>query len=66
MNFELDETQAAMADLARQVAAGHGGHDRAREVEAGDGVDRAAWSALGVTGLLAADLGRRRRYRRRQ
>ena len=33
---------------------GHGGHDRAREVEAGGGVDRAAWSALGVTGLLAA------------
>jgi acyl-CoA dehydrogenase len=54
MNFNLDETQAAMADLTRQVAADHGGHDRAREVEAGNGVDRAAWSALGVTGLLAA------------
>lgn len=54
MNFELDETQAAIGDLARQVAVGHGGHDRAREVEAGGGIDRAAWSALGVTGLLAA------------
>jgi acyl-CoA dehydrogenase len=54
MNFELDETQAAIADLARQVAADHGGHDRAREVEAAGGVDRAAWTALGTTGLLAA------------
>jgi alkylation response protein AidB-like acyl-CoA dehydrogenase len=54
VNFQLEETQAAMAELARQVAGDHGGHERAREVEADGGVDRAAWSALGVTGLLAA------------
>ncbi len=54
MNFQLDETQAAMAELTRQVAVDHGGHERARAVEADGGLDRAAWSALGGTGLLAA------------
>ncbi|MCU1380724.1 MAG: acyl-CoA dehydrogenase domain protein [Acidimicrobiales bacterium] len=57
MNFELDETQQAMSDLSRQVLADHGGHDRARELERGEGVDRAAWEALGTTGLLAAVAG---------
>jgi acyl-CoA dehydrogenase len=57
VNFELDETQQAMSDLSRQVLADHGGHDRAREVERGEGVDRAAWEALGTTGLLAAVAG---------
>jgi acyl-CoA dehydrogenase len=54
MNFHLDETQAAMAELIHQVAADRGGHERARAVEAGGGIDRAAWSAIGGTGLLAA------------
>jgi acyl-CoA dehydrogenase len=54
VNFTLDETQEALAALAGQVAEGHGGHERAAEIEAGDGIDRVAWSALGVTGLLAA------------
>ncbi len=54
MNFELEEAQAAMAELARDVAVDHGGHERARDVEDTGGIDRAAWSALGVTGLLAA------------
>lgn len=54
MNFALDESQAAMASLARRVAADHGGHERAREVEAAGGIDPAAWTALGTTGLLAA------------
>jgi acyl-CoA dehydrogenase len=54
VNFALDETQEALAGLAAQVAAGHGGHERAEQVEAGDGIDHAAWSALGSTGLLAA------------
>ena len=54
MNFQLDETQAAIAQLAHQVAGDHGGHERARRVEAAGGVDRQAWSALGGTGLLAA------------
>ncbi len=54
MNFELEETQTAMAELARDVAGDHGGHERARDVESHGGIDRSAWSALGVTGLLAA------------
>ncbi len=56
MNFQLEESQTAMADLARHVAADHGGHERARAVENASGIDRSAWSALGVTGLLAAVL----------
>lgn len=54
MNFALDETQEAMAGLARQVLADHGGHERARRAEAADGFDGTAWRALGATGLLAA------------
>ncbi len=54
MNFQLDETQAAMADLTRQVAGDHGGHERARAAEAQGRIDRSAWSALAGTGLLAA------------
>lgn len=54
MNFELDETQQAMADLADRVLRDHGGHDRARHVERDGGLDREAWEAIGATGLLAA------------
>jgi alkylation response protein AidB-like acyl-CoA dehydrogenase len=54
MDFTLTETQLAVADLARQVLADHGGHDRAVDIEAGDGIDTSAWKALGATGLLSA------------
>jgi 3-oxocholest-4-en-26-oyl-CoA dehydrogenase beta subunit len=54
VNFALDETQQALAELAAQVAAGSGGHDRAQQVEAEGGFDPAAWAALGTTGLLSA------------
>jgi acyl-CoA dehydrogenase len=54
VNFQLDEPQAAMAEAVRDIAADHGGHERARQVETAGGIDRTAWSALGAAGLLAA------------
>jgi acyl-CoA dehydrogenase len=57
MDFSLTDTQTAVGDLARQVLADHGGHERAEEVEASDDIDIAAWEALGATGLLAAIAG---------
>jgi acyl-CoA dehydrogenase len=54
VNFELDDAQQAMADLAGTVLADHGGAERARAVEQAGGFDRGAWDALGSTGLLAA------------
>jgi acyl-CoA dehydrogenase len=54
MNFELDETQDALASLAAQVLGQCGGHDRAREVELDSGFDVKAWETLGATGLLSA------------
>ena len=54
MNFELDETQEALATLAAQVLGQSGGHDRAREIELGSGFDGKAWETLGATGLLSA------------
>ncbi|HEY6786773.1 MAG TPA: acyl-CoA dehydrogenase family protein [Trebonia sp.] len=57
MDFSLTDTQTAVGDLARQVLAEHGGHERAEEMDARDGIDIAAWEALGATGLLAAIAG---------
>lgn len=54
MNFELDETQEALASLAAQVLGQCGGHERAREVELDSGFDSKAWETLGSTGLLSA------------
>jgi alkylation response protein AidB-like acyl-CoA dehydrogenase len=53
MNFELDETQIAIRDLARRVFAEH---ERHKELEAaGETFDRRLLDALRTTGLLDVD-----------
>lgn len=55
MNFELDETEEAVRDLARQILGDATSFERTREVEAdadGPGYDRALWSQLAESNLV--------------
>jgi alkylation response protein AidB-like acyl-CoA dehydrogenase len=56
MNFDLDETQQAIADLTRQVLSDASGHEQLRALERAEGprFDRALWSTMAETGILGA------------
>ncbi|MGH2758865.1 MAG: acyl-CoA dehydrogenase family protein, partial [Actinomycetota bacterium] len=54
MDFSLDETQTALAQLARRVFSERASHDRLKELEAGGlSFDRDLWRALEAAGLLS-------------
>ncbi|HLG92589.1 MAG TPA: acyl-CoA dehydrogenase family protein [Acidimicrobiales bacterium] len=52
MDFSLSEDQLALADLATRIFADLATPQRARQAEAGDGVDWELWSALASAQLL--------------
>ena len=61
MDFEFDEDQAALSELAGRILSERSTPERLKEIEAeasagGDGVDRKLWSDLAEAGLLAAPL----------
>jgi len=61
MDFELDEDQQALSELAARILAERSTPERLKEIEVeaaagGDGVDRGLWSDLAEAGLLAAPL----------
>lgn len=53
MNFDLNEEQEVIRDLAEQVFAGQSSVDRVKSVEKGDGFDRETWSQLASSGVQA-------------
>ena len=58
MNFELSESQQAVAALAEQVLSGSAGADRVGEVErTADRFDRELWAALTASDLLGVNIG---------
>jgi alkylation response protein AidB-like acyl-CoA dehydrogenase len=61
MDFAYDDTQKALADVARQIFEAHATHDRLKELEAGgQSFDRELWQALdraGITTLGVEDGG---------
>jgi alkylation response protein AidB-like acyl-CoA dehydrogenase len=61
MDFAYDDTQKALADVARQIFEAHATHDRLKELEAGgQSFDRELWQALdgaGITTLGVDDGG---------
>jgi alkylation response protein AidB-like acyl-CoA dehydrogenase len=57
VNFSFDETQSALAGLARQVFTEHATHDRLKALEAGgQSFDADLWDALGRAGLLGVGI----------
>jgi hypothetical protein len=57
MDFSLSEDQQALRELARKIFEGEAGHERLKQVEAGDErVDRALWAALAKAQLLGVAL----------
>ncbi len=60
MDFNLDDTQKSLAELARRVFTEHATHDRLKELEAGgESFDSDLWGALegaGIT-MLGTDAG---------
>ena len=58
MDFEYDDTQKALADVARQIFETHATHDRLKELEAGgQSFDSELWSTLDRSGLLSLEGG---------
>jgi alkylation response protein AidB-like acyl-CoA dehydrogenase len=54
MDFAYDDTQKALADVARQIFETHATHDRLKELEAGgQSFDADLWSTLDQAGLLS-------------
>jgi alkylation response protein AidB-like acyl-CoA dehydrogenase len=54
MDFEYDDTQKALAEVARQIFETHATHDRLKELEAGgQSYDSDLWSTLDNSGLLS-------------
>lgn len=54
MDFSYDDTQLALADVARQIFETHATHDRLKELEAGgQSFDRDLWLTLEGAGLLS-------------
>jgi 3-oxocholest-4-en-26-oyl-CoA dehydrogenase beta subunit len=54
MDFAYDDTQKALADVARQIFETHATHDRLKELEAGgQSFDAELWSTLDQAGLLS-------------
>jgi alkylation response protein AidB-like acyl-CoA dehydrogenase len=59
MDFSISEDQRAIADLAAQILADHGGLERLKRVEGSDDrCDRELWKRLAEAGLLGAVLPR--------
>jgi len=54
MDFSYDEDQQSIVDLARQILAEQGSHERQRAVETHDGprFDKALWAQFAESGLL--------------
>ena len=50
MDFSYDEDQQSIVDLARQILAEQGSHERQRAVETHDGprFDKALWAQFGA------------------
>lgn len=61
MDFNLDEEQKAIAELAAQVIGDHSTNERLRDLERADGprFDRELWAALAETGVLGASIPER-------
>jgi alkylation response protein AidB-like acyl-CoA dehydrogenase len=60
MDFNLDDTQKSLADLARRIFSQHATHDRLKELEAGtQSFDSDLWRALESAGIttLGSDAG---------
>jgi alkylation response protein AidB-like acyl-CoA dehydrogenase len=60
MDFNLDDTQQSLRELARQIFTEHATHDRLKELEAGDqSFDSDLWAALEGAGItsLGTDAG---------
>lgn len=53
MNFDLNEEQEVIRDLAEQVFAGQSTVDRVKATEKGDGFDRETWVQLAASGVQA-------------
>jgi alkylation response protein AidB-like acyl-CoA dehydrogenase len=53
MNFDLNEEQEVIRDLAEQVFAGQSTVDRVKTTERGDGFDRETWTQLAASGVQA-------------
>lgn len=61
MDFELDDDQQALSELAARILTEQSSPERVRAVEndaaaGGDGVDRLLWAQLAAAGLVAAPL----------
>ncbi len=57
MDFSLDDTQTALAQLARRVFTERASHDRLKELEAGgQSFDRDLWASLRSSGLLGVGI----------
>ncbi|MEZ5268452.1 MAG: acyl-CoA dehydrogenase family protein [Microthrixaceae bacterium] len=56
MDFTLDESEQAIADLAQQVLADASSHEQLRALEHGSGArfDQKLWATLAETGILGA------------
>jgi len=55
MDFDLDESQQAIFDLAEQIIGDHSSHDRLRRLAADeDFCDRDCWAALAAAGVVGA------------
>ncbi len=52
MNFDLNDEQTVVRNLAEQIFAGHASPDRVKDVERADGFDRELWAALAEANLL--------------
>ena len=60
MDFALSEEQEELQGLARQILEGELGHDRLKEVEAGEeNFDRELWAKLADAGLFELERFRR-------
>jgi alkylation response protein AidB-like acyl-CoA dehydrogenase len=56
MDFEFDDTQKALQDVARQIFETHATHDRLKELEAGSqSFDNDLWTTLDRAGLLSLE-----------
>lgn len=53
MNFDLNEEQEVIRDLAEQVFAGQSTVERVKATERADGFDRETWSQLAASGVQA-------------
>lgn len=53
MNFELNEEQEVIRDLAEQIFSGQSTVERVKSVEKSDGFDRETWEQLAASGVQA-------------